>query len=107
MPQGQSAVRERFQVNYCEPSKYTVFIHNDDITPMDFVVSILISIFHKKEEEATYLMLRVHHSDKAPVGTYSLDIAKSKADKATRLARENGYPLRLTVVSELELNLPF
>ena len=42
-------------------------------------------------------MLQVHHSDKAVVGIYSYDIAVSKANKATGMAREKGYPLRLTV----------
>lgn len=108
MPNRQSAVRERFQVKFREPAKYIVYIHNDDITTMDFVVFILVNIFHKSEEDANALMLKVHNGDKAQVGIYPYDIAKSKADKATKLARENGYPLRLSVVSELDITaLPF
>lgn len=100
MPSGQSGFKEKTRIDYREPKKYVVYIHNDDFTTMDFVVYVLINIFFKSETEATDLMLQVHHSDKAPVGTYSYDIAKSKSDKAIRLARENGFPLRLTVEPE-------
>ena len=52
------------------------------------------------EEKAFSLMLQVHHSDKAVVGIYTYDIATSKAQKATSMAREEGFPLRLTVEPE-------
>ena len=61
---------------------------------------ILVQVFFKSEEEAQTLMLQVHHSDKAVVGIYSYDIAASKVNKATRMAREQGFPLRLTVEPE-------
>ena len=61
---------------------------------------ILKLVFLKSEEEAEALMLQVHHSDKAVVGIYSYDIAVSKTRKATTMAREQGYPLRLTVEEE-------
>ena len=57
---------------------------------------ILTTVFHKSEADAQALMLTVHHSDKAVVGIYTYDIAASKAQKATRMAREAGFPLRLT-----------
>ena len=41
-------------------------------------------------------MLQVHHSDKAVVGIYTYDIAVSKVQKATNMARKEGFPLRLT-----------
>ena len=63
---------------------------------------ILKQVFFKSEEEAQALMLQVHYSDKAVVGIYSYDIALSKARKATTMAREQGYPLRLTVEKEEE-----
>ena len=67
---------------------------------MEFVVMILMQVFFKTEEDANTLMLQVHHSDKAVVGIYSYDIAVSKARKATNMAREKDYPLRLTVEEE-------
>lgn len=77
-----------------------VVIHNDDFTTMEFVVQVLKEVFFLSEERAQALMLKVHHSNKAVVGVYTYDIAVSKARKATELARENGYPLRLTVEPE-------
>ena len=77
-----------------------VFIHNDDFTPMDLVVVILKQVFFYSEEKAEQLMLQVHHSDKAMVGVYTYDIAMSKVNKATRMAREQNYPLRLTLQPE-------
>ena len=75
-------------------------IYNDDFTTMEFVVMILTQVFFKNEAEAEKLMLQVHHSDKAVVGIYSYDVATSKVRKATNMAREAGYPLRLTVEPE-------
>ncbi len=102
MAKEQSQLRERSRTNLKEPKRYKVIIHNDDFTTMDFVVMILTQVFFKSEEEATALMLQVHHSDKAVVGIYTYDIAVSKANKATNMAREQGFPLRLTVEPETE-----
>lgn len=100
MPQEQSQIRERQKTNLREPRRYKVIIHNDDFTTMEFVVMILKEVFFLSEENAQALMLQVHHSDKAVVGIYTYDIALSKAQKATKMARENGFPLRLTVEAE-------
>ena len=83
-----------------EPQRYKVTIYNDDFTTMEFVVKILVEVFYKSEAEAEVLMLKVHHSDKAVVGIYSYDVATSKVRKATNMAREAGFPLRLTVEPE-------
>lgn len=97
MAKEQTQTRERQRQKLREPRRYKVIIYNDDFTTMEFVVMILQQVFLKSEEEAQALMLKVHHSDKAVVGIYSYDIAVSKASKATAMAREQGYPLRLTV----------
>ena len=96
MPQEQSSVKERQRTGLKEPRRYKVYIHNDDFTTMDFVVKVLVRVFFKSEAEAETLMLQVHHSDKAVVGIYSYDIAVSKVKRATQMAREEGFPLRLT-----------
>ena len=101
MPKEQSQVRERQDTKLREPRRFNVIIHNDDFTTMEFVVEVLITVFFLSEENANALMLKVHHAGKAVVGSYTRDIAVSKADKATRMARENGFPLRLTVEPEL------
>ena len=100
MPQEQSQTRERQRTNIREPRRYQVIIHNDDFTSMEFVVMVLKEVFFLSEENAQALMLKVHHSSKAVVGVYTYDIAVSKAHKATNMAREQGYPLRLTVEPE-------
>lgn len=90
-------LNETTKLNIKRPRKYKVIMYNDDFTPMDFVVDILITIFHKNEEDAFALMMAVHKSTKAVVGTYSYDIAKTKAERSVSLAREQGYPFRVTV----------
>jgi ATP-dependent Clp protease adaptor protein ClpS len=100
MPQEQSSTRERQRTNLREPRRYKVIIYNDDFTTMEFVVMILTTVFLKSQPEAEALMLQVHHSSKAVVGIYTYDIALSKVQKATRMARDAGYPLRLTCEPE-------
>ena len=100
MAEEQSQIRERQRTNLKEPRRYKVIIYNDDFTTMEFVVMILKVVFFKSEAEAETLMLQVHHSDKAVVGIYSYDIAVSKVNKATQMAREAGFPLRLTYEPE-------
>ena len=102
MAKEQSKTRERQRVDLREPRRYKVTIYNDDFTTMEFVVMILVQVFLKSEEDANALMLQVHHSDKAVVGIYSYDVATSKVRKATSMAREAGYPLRLSVEPEKE-----
>lgn len=100
MAKEQSAIKERQRTDLREPRRYKVTIYNDDFTTMEFVVKILTEIFFKSETEAETLMLKVHHADKAVVGIYSYDVATSKVRKATAMAREEGFPLRLTVEPE-------
>ncbi len=100
MPQEQSQIKERQKTNIREPRRYKVIIHNDDFTTMDFVVMVLKDVFFLSEENAQALMLQVHHSSKAVAGVYTYDIAVSKVRKATTMAREQGFPLRLTVEEE-------
>lgn len=78
------------------PEKKVVFF-NDDFTTMDFVVDVLISIFNKPEDEAESIMLKVHKEGQAIVGTYTYDIAVSRANLTKQLARKNGFPLRVEV----------
>lgn len=91
----QGVFKEKTSIKINEPRRYKVIMYNDDFTPMDFVVEILMSIFHKQEPEAVELMYCVHEKGSAAVGTYPLDIANTKVLKATTLARQSGYPFRL------------
>ena len=93
----QGETREKTRINIREPRHYRVVMHNDDFTPMDFVVDILIDIFHKGVPDAERLMLMVHESGRAAVGSYPYDIAVTKVQTAMARAREQGYPFRMTV----------
>lgn len=93
----QHETSEKTKIKIREPRRYQVMMHNDDYTPMEFVVEILMDIFHKEEEEANRLMLLVHKGGKAAVGSYSYDIALSKLRAATDRAESEGYPFRMTL----------
>lgn len=93
----QGQIKERTGINIREPRHYRVIMHNDDFTPMDFVVELLRTYFHKDEVEAVHLMMMVHESGRASVGTYPRDIAASKVENATARARQEGYPFRMTI----------
>lgn len=93
----QGETREKTRINIREPKHFKVIMHNDDFTTMDFVVGILIDIFHKNEAEAQRLMLMVHKSGRAAVGTYPYDIAVTKIQSAMSRAKEEGFPFRMTV----------
>ena len=80
-----------------EPKRYQVVMHNDDFTPMDFVVYVLATIFLKEEKEAVDLMLQVHNGQKAVIGIYSYDIAHTRVSQVMEMARKEGYPFRVTV----------
>lgn len=96
MAKEQSNVKERNRTGLQEPNMYKVLMHNDDFTTMDFVVMMLKTVFFKDESTARHLMLTVHHEGVAVIGLYTYDIAVSKVSKAMRLAREYGYPFKLT-----------
>jgi ATP-dependent Clp protease adaptor protein ClpS len=80
-----------------EPSKYKVIVCNDDTTPVEFVIIMLISVFRLNMDEATNLTLKVHHEGSAVAGIFSYEIAEQKTIDATNLARDNGYPLIIKV----------
>jgi ATP-dependent Clp protease adaptor protein ClpS len=106
MAKQQSDVRERTRLSHDLPRMYRVIMHNDDFTTMEFVVDVLRKVFFKPEEEANQLMLKVHKEGKAIVGLYTLDIAVSKSQKAMRMARDQGFPFKLTWEPE-ERDIPF
>lgn len=84
------------------PKKYGVFLLNDHYTPMDFVVHILQDIFRLPEQQATAIMLEVHHHGKGLCGTYTRDIAETKQQQVLLLADNAGHPLMCTI-EELSL----
>ncbi len=93
----KSAVKERTDIQVKEPKQYRVIMHNDDFTTMEFVVEILIDIFHKDPVSAEALMLDVHKKGRAVVGQYPYDIAVTKVNTAMARAEAEGFPFRLSV----------
>ena len=80
-----------------EPEMYRVLLHNDDYTSMDFVVEILVKIFHKNHQEAETIMIRIHEKGSAVCGVYSYEIAQTKAEQVKRLAKQSEFPLLATI----------
>ena len=84
-------LEEKTKLEY--PKKYKVYLLNDDYTSMDFVVDILVSIFHKNIEEAQNIMLEIHNKGKSLCGVYTYEIAETKVAQVIDRARDNGFPL--------------
>lgn len=76
------------------PSKWKVVLLNDDYTPIDFVVSILIDIFNKSHEDAVKITLEVHNNGRGIAGIYTLEVADQKISDIHVIANKEGYPLR-------------
>jgi len=82
------------------PPKYKVFLLNDDYTSMEFVIDILMTIFHKSYEDAQKTMLEVHENGKGLCGIYSFEVAETKIMQVKRKAKENSFPLKAMMEKE-------
>ena len=88
-----SKSREKFK----EPEQFRVILLNDDYTTMDFVVDVLMEIFHKSIEDASKIMLDVHKKGRGVVGVYTWDIAVTKTEQVHAAAKANEFPLMCIV----------
>lgn len=95
-----TGARTRERVNIEEPRQYKVVFHNDDFTTMEFVTEVLRLVFNKPADEAVALMMKVHREGQATVGIYSYDVAMTKTSMAIAMARQEGFPLRVTCEPE-------
>jgi len=82
---------------YKEPELFKVILLNDHYTTMEFVVEVLMIIFHKGIEDANKIMLDVHQKGRGIVGVYTWDIAITKTEQVHIAAQENEFPLKCTV----------
>ena len=89
-PQAQDSTELR------PPAMYRVILHNDHYTTMEFVVDILVNVFHKRGPEAKGIMLDVHRRGSGVCGVYSYDIARTKVARVLALARQQEFPLKCT-----------
>jgi len=81
------------ELSFKEPSLYQVVIHNDDFTPMEFVIDVLEKFFNMDTTLATSVMFEVHVKGKAVCGVFTRDVAETKVDHVMEYARVNGHPL--------------
>jgi ATP-dependent Clp protease adaptor protein ClpS len=79
------------------PRMYKVLLHNDDFTTMEFVVWVLMSVFHHDEAKATEIMLHVHKNGLGVAGVYPREVAEARIAKVDGLARAHEYPLRTSM----------
>src|SRR5690625_4584393 len=77
-----------------KPPMYQVVMLNDDYTPMDFVVNVLVQVFNKTLSEAERIMLKVHYEGRGICGVYPYDIAETRVEMVHQLARSREHPLK-------------
>ncbi len=91
------AVEEAERETLKPPPRYKVMLNNDDYTPMDFVVEILMRFFDMDFEKANQVMTAVHFKGKAVCGVYTAEIAEMKVMQTNKYSRENQQPLLCTM----------
>ena len=96
-PETEGEVISETREKITEPPMYKVLLHNDDYTTMEFVVELLMSVFHKTFEEATRIMLNVHKTGYGVCGIYTFEIAETKVETTHEFATERGFPLKSSI----------
>lgn len=79
------------------PKQYKVLLLNDDFTPMEFVVQVLMTFFSMDHAKATRVMMSVHQKGKGICGTFSYEIAETKVDQVNEYSKMNQHPLMCTM----------
>ncbi len=93
----QGSVATEDIVETREPRLYKVLLHNDDYTTMEFVISILETVFHKSPPDAAEIMLNVHNKGVGIAGVYTREISETKVSIVHELAKKNEFPLRCSM----------
>ena len=93
----ESATIERSDTKLVPPSMYNVLLHNDDYTPMDFVIDVLQRFFRLSSEEATEVMLNVHYKQVGICGSFTAEIAETKVMQVMNYAKQHEHPLRCSM----------
>jgi ATP-dependent Clp protease adaptor protein ClpS len=88
------------EFDFISPGMYKVVVQNDDYTPMDFVIAVMMHIFKHNEERAKELTIQIHEEGSAVAGVYTYEVAEQKGVESTMLARQNGWPLAVRVEEE-------
>ena len=93
-----TVVKEKIRIK--EPDRYKVIFINDDFTPMEFVMQLLMEIFHHPDEQAKEIMLKVHTEGKGVAGLYFFEIAEQKATESMTVSRTAGFPLQVEIEAD-------
>ena len=83
-----------------KPKMYKVLLHNDDYTTMEFVVHLLMTLYHHSPQTAYEIMMRVHKVGVGVAGLYTREVAETKVAKTIESARRNEFPLECTMEPE-------
>jgi ATP-dependent Clp protease adaptor protein ClpS len=92
MARSKSKTIQKVELKY--PDRFNVIILNDDFTPMDFVIKLIIEVFNKNIEQAKQLTVEIHEKGKAIVGIYNQEIGEQKVNEVTLVSRHHGHPLK-------------
>jgi ATP-dependent Clp protease adaptor protein ClpS len=98
--EGGVATEQETRQKVDKPRLYKVLLHNDNYTTMEFVVLVLMAVFHKAEAEAVRIMLDVHHNGIGLAGVYQRDIAETKVQRVLQLAQQAQFPLMCSMEPE-------
>ena len=93
----RSIVQTDSITTFDEPKRYYVLMHNDDTTPFDFVIDLLMEIYRHDEQTSADLANKIHLEEKAIVGMYNMEIAEQKIEETVRVSRANSYNLSVTM----------
>lgn len=95
------AVDEKVRVRVPEPKRWKVILINDDVTPVDFVVTLLMDVFKHDPNSAGTITMQIHETGSGIAGVFNFEIAEIKAVESTSLARAAGYPLQIKMEEDV------
>lgn len=97
MPKSSMREEADTEIVFDEPRRYCVVMLNDDYTTMEFVVEVLMRVFHKSQQEAVNMTEAIHQKGRAVCGIYAYEIAETKVSQVRKMARASSYPLRCII----------
>jgi len=100
MTETDIVIDEKIDEIILEPPMYKVVMLNDETTPMEWVIEILVSIFKHSETTAKEITLAIHNEGSGLAGIYSYEIAEQRSLEAVSASRERGFPLQLKLEEE-------
>lgn len=96
----EAKIEEKVSIKIEPPKLWKVIVLNDNTTPMEFVIELLMTIFKHDENKSKEITLEIHNTGSSVVGIYAHEIAEQKALDATQLSRSNNFPLRIQLEAE-------